>query len=311
MKHLILFESSKTPLTLGSKSLYVYVLENSQRVISIKSVQKALGYEGKNENWVFEFLKGINIYKPIAPELINNYQNPIKIYNNENKNQKYLVITENVFKETLQVIVNAKEEGFLNVNQIKFSKEAKTLLENEHLNNIKNAINTSTGFTFYKENILDKIALNLKNNDLAFFWVKTFPNDFFELLMEMKNLNWKNLFENQENLGEILNDTIFKRIDNTLLEELRILKPKRTYNRNNSKKQDLEHPKLKQHLAVLCSLAKISGNNWIIFNQLLNKSFPESKNRSSKKIKIAKINKSVTLSNFDENLLKILFAKRN
>ena len=305
MKHLILFESETTPLKLAGKSFDVFVLENNLRVISIKSIQKALGYDGKNENWIFEFLKGINNYLPISTEILDAYQNPLKIYNS----QKQRAIVSNIFVETLHLIVKAKEEGFLNINQIKFSKEAQKILEDENLSTIKKSINDSTGFTLFNENIIEKITLNLQNNDLAFVWIKTFPNEFFELLMEMKNINWRNLHDHQLILGEIVYEIIFSRIDNPLLEELRKLKPKRTYKRKNSKYQDLEHPKLKQHLAVLISLIKVSGNNWNIFTQLLNKSFPEQKNQLAKKIKISESKKNKPLSPFDEKLVKSLLFK--
>lgn len=309
MENLILFDSSKAPLILGSKSFDAYILENNQRVISIKSIQKALGYEGKNENWLFEFLKDISVYLPIPAELLNAYQNPLKInYSQKSKPTNYVVVA-NVLHETFQLIVKAKNEGFLNVNQIKFSKEAKLLLENDNVANIKSLIDHNTSFTLFKENIIDKMILNLQKTDLAFVWIKTFPDSFFELLMEMKNINWKNALLNQEIFAEILNEIIFSRIDSVLLEELRNTNPKRTYQRKNSKKQDLQHPKLKQHLAVLFSLAKVSGNNWNIFIQLLNKSFPEQKNRISRKIKPIENNQTKSLSPFDKKLLKSFIFK--
>ena len=173
MKHLILFESSKAPPQIAGKSFEVFVLENNQRVISIKSIQKGLGYEGKNENWLFEFLKGINIYMPISTELIDAYKKPIKIHN-PNYNQKLYAIAESAFQGSLQLIVKAKDEGFLNINQIKFSKEAKLLLEDENSSNLRKLINNATGFTLFKENSLAKMILSLQNNDLAFVWMKTF-----------------------------------------------------------------------------------------------------------------------------------------
>lgn len=309
MENLILFESSKEPLKIGSKSLAVFVLENNQRVISIKSIQKALGYDGKNENWLFEFMKDINVYLPINTVILNAYQNPIKITTSQKDNLTLNTVNADLLKETFDFIVKAKNEGFLNVNQIKFSKEAKILIEDENIFHLKKLIDFNTGFALYKENSIDKMILNLQKNDIVFIWLKTFSDDFFELLMEMKNTNWKDLPQNQEKFGEILNEIIFSRIDNTLLEELRILKPKRTYKRKNSKPQDLEHPKLKQHLAILFSLAKVSGNNWTIFIQLLNKSFPAQKNRLNKKIKITEINQSTSLSKFDEKLLKSFIFK--
>lgn len=309
MANLILFESAKEPLKIGSKSLSVFVLENNQRVILIKSIQKALGYDGKNENWLFEFLKDISVYLPIDSTILNAYQNPIKITHSQKDNLTLNTVNAGFLIETLHLIVKAKKEGFLNVNQIKFAKEAKLLVEDENSSDLKKLIDFNTGFTLYKENCIDKMIFNLQKNDLVFIWIKTFSDDFFELLMEMKNINWKNALLNQEIFAEILNEIIFSRIDSVLLEELRNTNPKRTYQRKNSKKQDLQHPKLKQHLAVLFSLAKVSGNNWNIFIQLLNKSFPEQKNRISRKIKPIENNQTKSLSPFDKKLLKSFIFK--
>ena len=309
MVNLILFESGKEPLKIGTKSLSVFILENNQRVILIKSIQKALGYEGKNEKWLFEFLNDINIYMPINTAILNAYQNPIKITHSQKDDLTLNTVDADFLIETMDLIVKAKNGGFLNVNQIKFAKEAKLLIEDENSLNLKKLIDFNTGFTLYKENSMDKMIFNLQKNDLAFVWIKTFPDYFFELLMEMKNINWKNLPQNHKIYGEILSEIIFSRLDNSLLEALRILKPKRTYQRKNSKPQDLEHPTLKQHLAILFSLAKLSGNNWTIFIQLLNKSFPEQKNKQFKKIKITEGNQSSSLSNFDKNLLKSFIFK--
>lgn len=309
MENNILFESLASPLKLGSKSFDVFVLQNNQRVIAIKSIQKALGYEGKNENWLSEFLKDICIYLPIATTVLKAYQNPIQLAVGQKTNSSYTAVDIDVIKDTFLLIVKAKNEGFLNVNQIKFSKEAKLLVEDDNIDNIKKLVDQLTGFSLFKENTVDKMISNLKKIDLAFVWIKTFPDDFFELLMEMKNLNWKSILQNQQNYAAILNEIIFSRIDGLLLEELRVLKPKRSYQRKNSNKQDLQHPKLKQHLAILFSLAKVSGNNWNIFMQLVNKSFPEQKNKLSKNIKIFDASQTKPLSDFDQQLLKCMIFK--
>ncbi len=309
MENNILFESLESPLKIGSKSFDVFVLQNNQRVIAIKSIQKALGYDGKNENWLSEFLKDISIYLPIATTLLKAYQNPIKLDVGQKLNPSNTAVDIDVLKDTFLLIVKAKNEGFLNVNQIKFSKEAKLLVEDENLDNIKRLIDQITGFTLFKENTIDKMISNLQTIDLAFVWIKTFPDEFFALLMEMKNTNWKTLLQNQQNYATILNEIVFSRIEVALLEELRVLKPKRSYQRKNSNKQDLQHPKLKQHLAILFSLAKVSGNNWNIFMQLVNKSFSEQKNKLSKNIKIIDASQTKSLSDFDQKLLKCLVFK--
>ena len=188
MENNILFESLESPLKIGSKSFDVFVLQNNQRVIAIKSIQKALGYDGKNENWLSEFLKDISIYLPIATTLLKAYQNPIKLDVGQKLNPSNTAVDIDVLKDTFLLIVKAKNEGFLNVNQIKFSKEAKLLVEDENLDNIKRLIDQITGFTLFKENTIDKMISNLQTIDLAFVWIKTFPDEFFELLMEMKKL---------------------------------------------------------------------------------------------------------------------------
>jgi hypothetical protein len=77
-----------------------------------------------------------------------------------------------------------------------------------------------------------------------------------------------------EFMGKVLYDIVFCRISNELLTELRSNHPKRSYKRKNGQLQNNEHPEMKNHLEIIMTLLKTSGDNWFIFLQLLNRSFP-------------------------------------
>ena len=302
----ISFGNSKNQLRLGSAFISCYILENKQHVITKDSLQKALGYDGKSENWLFEFLTIINKFIPIYSELVVALKNPLLVTLEEIESQNSVieVLDSKLLFETFNAIIKAKNEGFLNVNQLKHAKAATLLLENIGASNINDLIDKATRFLWYKETSLEKLILFLQEqeNDSAFIWIKTIPSDFIELLLEMNTLKWIDVYHKPYLLGKLLHETIFLRLENTVLDDIRNSKPKRNYTRKENKKQDIEHPKLKEYIIALQSLIKASGNNWNIFIQLLNKTYPKQKNRTTLHFYdvTEKINKP--LSGFNEKL---------
>lgn len=304
----IQFGSQEKTLKIGNTLLHCYILDNKQRVITIDSVQKVLGYEGKSENWLVEFLTSINRFTPIQNELLLKIKIPLSAISIINGNEKEIsnLIDATFIVQTCLTIVKAKEDGFLNLNQLKYAKSASIVLVKLQNTSIENLIDEATGFNWYREKAIEKVILLLleKQNDEANFWIKTIPVQFIDKILDLNDLDWKIIFENPSYLAKISTEIIYSRIDNEILENLRTTKPKRTYTRKNNKKQDNEHPELKKHIISIESLLIASGNNWSVFIELLNKAFPKQKNRPIIEFEKQEnvINKS--FSDFNEKLLK-------
>lgn len=302
------FGSRGKPLKIANTHLYCYILENKQKVITRNSVQKVLGYEGKSENWLLELLTTINRFTQLHSDILYQIKTPLSAKKTVIDNEKvvYDLLDASILVQSCLAIVKAKEDGFLNVNQLKFAKSASIVLENIQNATIEDLIDEATGFIWYREKSIEKVIqafLNLQN-DNAYDWIRTIPVDFVERILDLHRLDWKTIFYNPYLLAEIINEIVFLRISNEIFDDLRTLKPKRVYKRKNKKKQDNEHLELKKHIIVLESLLMASENNWSIFVQLLNKAFPIQKKRITLNFSIEKATTKSILSVFNATLIK-------
>jgi len=279
----VLYGSINNSLKIGSNSLTCFVIENKVRVITTSSIQKALNYEGKSENWLPEFLKEITKFSTLYNDLISAYTNPflIELADLNTSKKRISAVDAKCFLDACQAIIKAKNEGFLSVSQLKHSRAAKAILDNIKNRNLNDLIDEATGFNLFKKNSVKQIIRYMQNQvqDNAYEWISTLPDEFIERLMLMNESNWAESIKNQSILAKIINEIIFSRIENNISEEMRVQKPKREYKRKNNLKQNIEHPKLKEYITSIQSLIKASGNNWNIFIQLINKAYPKQKNR--------------------------------
>jgi len=306
----IRFGQKENPLQLGSVSLNCYILENKMRVLTLNSIQKALGYEGKSENWVTEFIDKLNTFFPIDSDLVAAFRNAILIEINDIKDKKTSVestIESHHLIKLCRVIIKAKEEGFLNIAQLKYAKAALLIEKTVEKTGIVDLIDQVTGFTRHKIVTLEHFVTLLKNqqNDTAVDWIKTIPIDFIEAILEANHLFWEDVQGKPSALVDLLNEIIFSRIENDALDAIRKSKPKRAYTRKNNKKQEIEHPRLKEYILILNSLLKASGKNWNILIQLLNKTYPKQNN--CKIIFIENKEETVPYADFNTKLKTIIF----
>lgn len=274
----IVYGSNQSPLKMGSLQISCFILNDNKHVFPINSIQKLLGYEGKSETWLFNTLNNISKLTKIPKDLIQAYESPLKVEISTSKTleENLEVVDSKVFIETCKIFIEAKNNGSLGVNLIKTSKVAANVLQNIENRNIDTLIDIATGFVNYKE--LTKLSLEkymlTQLEDDAVLWLKTISDDFYNLLFEIHNHDWKAMNINPEFIGKIVYDTILSKISNELLSEMRSNPPKRTYKRRNGQLQNNEHLGLKKHIEYITTLLKTSGNNWYIFIQLLNRSFP-------------------------------------
>ena len=113
----------------------------------------------------------------------------------------------------------------------------------------------------------------MKQTDIMYDWVKTFADRFYEAIFNLKNWNWTNLNQSTET-ASYFHDLIFSRLEKPLKEELRQTKLKKNYKKANTPERYIEHPKLKEILEKITTLIGASDGNELLFEQLLEKSYP-------------------------------------
>ena len=305
----VIFGSPQLPLKLGSAELCCYILENKEQVITKSSFQKALGYDGKSEEWLLDFLSSLNKFYPISGDLLAAYENPI-LFERNTDTQPPLInkgISSEIILDTCKALTSAKKDGYLNLSQLKFAKSAEHL-ERFLLQHPLNAlIDDATGFTFFKENAMLHLQQILRNrySDKAFDWTRTIPEDFLEKLFEIHHFSWTDLRANPESIANILLEIVFFRIPQELLDLLQNTAPKRTYKRKNGALH-ATHVDLKAYLVEIMALLNASNNNWNIFLQLLNRTYPKRNSLATHSVTFQnKSSKAMQpLNSLDQNLLK-------
>lgn len=143
-------------------------------------------------------------------------------------------------------------------------------------------IDSATGFQDEKDYSKDTLQRFLKKflTDEAAKWVKTFEDDFFEMIFRMKGWDWLDLSQKPGVVGHYINDLVYDRIAPEVLEELRAKNPKDASGKRSVKhhqylSRDMGHPKLKSHLEALTALGRASRYNWHKFYGMVEDAYPK------------------------------------
>lgn len=97
-------------------------------------------------------------------------------------------------------------------------------------------------------------------------WVKTFPEDFYSHLFRLRGLHYpRDTVSRPKYFGHLTNDIVYKRLAPKVLDELKKSTPKDEKGRYKQRlfqrlTEDVGHPKLREHLASVITLMKISSN---------------------------------------------------
>lgn len=111
-------------------------------------------------------------------------------------------------------------------------------------------------------------------------WVHTFPEDFYEQLFRLRGLKYpQTTVKRPQYFGHLTNDIIYARLAPSVLEELKKITPRNGKGRYKHQLHrrltyDMGHPKLRELLASVVTLMKIS-NDYASFYTLLESIHPK------------------------------------
>lgn len=103
-------------------------------------------------------------------------------------------------------------------------------------------------------------------------WAKRFRDEFYELMFRLKGWRWKGMKINRPSVvGHYTNDLVYERLAPGVLEELNKRKPPDERGMRRSKHhqwltEDIGHPALQKHLAVLVAFMR-AAPNWSVFHR--------------------------------------------
>jgi hypothetical protein len=97
-------------------------------------------------------------------------------------------------------------------------------------------------------------------------YVRTFPADFYDQLFRLRGLEFpRDTVKRPQYFGHLTNDIVYRRLAPNVLAELRKVTPRRDNGRLKHAffrrlTEDIGHPKLREHLASVVTMMKLSGD---------------------------------------------------
>lgn len=259
-------------LKIGEISIPCAVLENGVRVLSESGIADALlgsrsGASKKLKKQAEEAGAPVPVFiapgllKPfISNDLIDGPLSPIEYVSN---GKKAVGFEASVLPIACDIWLKARQAGALQKQQLDKAFKAEILMRGLAHVGVIALIDEATGYQRDRaKNALAEILEKFVAKELQ-PWVKTFPADYYEQLFRLYNLpfppegkpQWRPSF-----IGHITNNVVYDRIAPELLPELKRLasKAEKKAKLHQCLTTDIGHPKLREHLASIVTILKIS-----------------------------------------------------
>ncbi|RZJ72489.1 hypothetical protein [Flavobacterium sp.] len=260
--------------TLG---LQPFVLSDMSMVVTKKSVNRHFGHSAKSD-WLNEFMSGFTRYGIGATGLLEKLSNPVLFASN--KKDGFPIIEEGYTLQTIleacDFLIFAKKEGFLNVIELKFASIAESIISSHKSSPLAHQVAELTGLNLIKWKSAQRVLeiLSEKQKENAHNWVHGLTDEFWNLLSEQLQTDWKQIIKNPVPAAKFIHEWIFSRIDETTMEEMRNAKPKRSY-RTKKGPQVIGNDGLSFYQHILLGLYGVSDKNLQILEQLISRTHPK------------------------------------
>lgn len=261
-------------LIINNTVLNVSVLDNGQRIISAASVFKALdrpqrGYRrdekrdsvfGNTDVAIPAFMDAKNLQPFVSEELIEHARKIDYLTSNNKISSGY---DANILPCLCELYLTAREKGVITTSQqLETAKKAEILVRGLSRVGIVALVDEATGYQ--KDRAKDALAEILEKFVAKELrpWVKTFPTEYYEQLFRVWGQKFppENINKRPSFMGTVTNNIIYSRLAPNLLEELKKAETKseKKARLHQFLTEDIGHPKLKEHLASIITLLKIS-----------------------------------------------------
>lgn len=259
--------SSDRPLRIGDIAIPCYVLDDEMRVLSQRGLMDGLGMpqgsSTKGGNQLTALAGWLHQKALISPELAATIERPIQFRPSHGGRPAH-GYPATVLADLCEAVLTARSQEMLTAqHQIRLAKQCEILVRGFARVGIIALVDEATGFQ--KDRAKDALAKILE----AFVakelqpYVKTFPSEYYEQLFRLYSLpyppagnkSWRPAF-----IGNITNEVVYNRLAPDLLPELKkaASKAERRSKLHQWLTQELGHPKLREHLASIVAILKLS-----------------------------------------------------
>lgn len=259
--------SADHPLKIGNIEIPCYVLDDGTRVLSQRGLVAGLGMTYGSGQGGADRLTGFAAGKGISPfinkEIMPLIQNPIRFRHSSGGGVAF-GYPATLLADLCDAVLEARKAGMLQKQQEHIAHQAEILVRGFARVGIIALVDEATGYQ--KERAKDALAAILE----AFVakelqpYVKTFPPEFYEQMFRLRGLPYppERASYKPQYFGVLTNDVVYKRIAPGLLQELK--KESQKDEKRGKLHQRLTpaigHPKLREHLASVTTVMKLSKN---------------------------------------------------
>lgn len=280
-----IFGAADHPLKIGDLEIPCYVLEDGKRVLVRTGMIKSLGMsEGTGSrslpgnDRLAKFIGG-SALKPFIPdELAEMITHPLRF--KAPRGGIAYGYEATILADICDAILNARSAGVLQSQQKHIAAQCEILVRGFARVGIIALVDEVTGY----QEIRDRIALQkiLEKYLLKEYakWAKRFPDEFYELMFKLKGWQWNGLSVKRPGvIGKYTNDLVYERLAPGVLDELKRLNPRDQKGHRRTKHHqwltdDIGHPALQRHLAVIIAFMR-AAPNWNVFYRNVQRALPK------------------------------------
>lgn len=258
-------DSADHPLKIGGVEIPCYVLEDGTRVLSQRGMVAGLGMTYGSGQGGADRLTGFAMGKGISPfinkDVLPLIENPIKFRHSSGGGVAF-GYPATILADLCDAVLAARKAGALQKQQEHIAHQAEILVRGFARVGIIALVDEATGYQ--KERSKDALAAILE----AFVakelqpYVKTFPPDFYEQMFRLRGLPYppERASYKPQYFGVLTNDVVYKRLAPGLLQELKkeTARDERKGKLHQRLTPNLGHPKLREHLASVTTVMKLS-----------------------------------------------------
>lgn len=263
-------------LHIADVDIKCFVLEDGRRVISGRSLTKAIGMKGRGQGTA-RIPTHPSLKAFIEADLTLTIENPIQFISN---NLPTTGFEATVLLHICDAILNARDAGVLKTEQEqRYAKAADTLMRAFATIGIIALVDEATGYQAEREK--DDLQKILSAYVLPEFmpWTRRFPPEFYEQMFRLRGWQYRPLsLQRPQYAGKLTNELVYKKLPRGVLDDLRRKNPtdetgRRKHKHHQFLTEDIGNPHLEKHLAIVITLMRISPN-WRVFMSHFSRAFP-------------------------------------
>lgn len=259
--------SADHPLRIGDVEIPCYVLEDGTRVLSQRGLQSGIGMSlsggSAGEQRIAGFIESIEKRGISVNDLPARIRSPIQFVPVRGGRPVY-GFEATILADICDVVLAARKQGgILQPQQAHIAEQCELLVRGFARVGIIALVDEATGYQ--KDRARDALAQILEKfvaKELQPY-VRAFPPDYYEELFRLRGLKYppENPKFRPQYFGLLTNDIVYDRLAPGLLGELKALakKDERKAHLHRRLTQDIGHPKLREHLASVTTIMKLSS----------------------------------------------------